>query len=171
MIFDRVAVYFFLFFAIGQLLVEHEPTRYELVSFKPDRLRSIRSSEVTLDRSLILHDVQNSLLVNYTHQNELYFGRGHNIPTGSLVTLVYANGTKIPFQWGISKKLPELTQMRLGRSELARIVATKIERQWDYFATLSAHYRDGAILMRPVKGTVGREISNPFFTYSYMISL
>ena len=171
MIFDRVAVYFFLFFAIGQLLVEHEPTRYELVSFKPDRLRSIRSSEVTLDRSLILHDVQNSLLVNYTHQNELYFGRGHNIPTGSLVTLVYANGTKIPFQWGISKKLPELTQMRLGRSELARIVATKIERQWDYFATLSAHYRDGAILMRPVKGTVGRDISNPVFTYSYMISL
>lgn len=120
----------------GQLLVEHEPTKYELVSFKPDRLRSIRNSEVTLDEAL---RIPKSGLLNYTHWNELYFGRGHNIPTGSAVTLVYTNGTKVRFQWGIVKKMSERTQMRLGgRSELARVIATKVERQWDYFATLSS---------------------------------
>ena len=83
------------------------------------------------------------IVSNITHWNEIYFGRGLSIPTGSSVTLVYPNGTKISFQWGITKKLPQVTSMRLDRgqrgtrNELARIVATKVERQWDYFATLS----------------------------------
>ena len=128
----------------GQLLVEHEPTRYELVSFKPDRLRSIRSMEVTLDHNANKLFDDGHIVSNITHWNEIYFGRGLSIPTGSSVTLVYPNGTKISFQWGITKKLPQVTSMRLDRgqrgttrNELARIVATKVERQWDYFATLS----------------------------------
>ena len=130
----------------GQLLVEHEPTRYELVSFKPDRLRSIRSTEVTLEKyANKLFKDDHSSVSNITHWNEIYFGRGLSIPTGSSVTLVYPNGTKIPFQWGITKKLPQMSEIRLEdggghhgtRNELARIVATKVERQWDYFATLS----------------------------------
>lgn len=41
--------------------------------------------------------------------------------------------------------------MRLAEPR-ARVMATRVERQWDYFATLSAHYHDQSILMRPVKG-------------------
>ena len=32
----------------GQLLMEHQPIKYELVSFKPDRLRQVHSQEVQL---------------------------------------------------------------------------------------------------------------------------
>ena len=148
--------------------MEHEPTRYELVSFKPDRLRSIRSTEVTLEKYANKLFNDDHIVSNITHWNEIYFGRGLSIPTGSSVTLVYPNGTKIPFQWGITKKLPEVTSMRLDggghrgtRNELARIVATKVERQWDYFATLSVGiksimfynpYKDG----KRERGAAGR---------------
>jgi hypothetical protein len=149
---------------IGQLLVEHEPVMYELVSFKPDRLRSVQSTDVTLDPPIVLAKAPSSyvgMVVNYTHWDELYFGRGHNIPTGSSVVLHFSNGTRLHFKWGLPKREAKVTKMRVGGGPhivppnsrvSANVIATRVERQWDYFATLSAHYRDGAILMRPVKG-------------------
>ncbi len=158
----------------GQLLVEHDPVRYELVSFKPDRLRSVQSTDVTLKDPIVLtnrnptrESVESGIKVNYTHDDEVYFGRGHNIPTGSSVLLHFTNGTRMSFRWGIPKKHPVTTRMRLGGGQFslppkskseAHVMATRVERRWDYFATLSAHYEDGAILMRPVKG-VFRQIT------------
>ena len=85
--------------------------------------------------------------------SELYFGRGQNIATGSLVTLHWANGTKVDFHWGLPRPLPQVWKSRrLSPDKTAYIKATRLEKQWDYLATLSAHYRDGAILMRPIKG-------------------
>ena len=131
--------------------MEHEPTSFELVAFKPDKLRSIHSLDVALERTIEI--TTSEQVVNYTYFNELYFGRGHNIPTGSSVILRYANGSRVNFQWGIPKRMREVARLRLGAEEkFAHVVATRVERQWDYFATLSAHYRDGAILMRPVRG-------------------
>lgn len=83
--------------------MEHIPIKYELVAFKPDRLRSVKSNEVWLEEPL---DQK-----NYTYWNELYFGRGQNVATGSRVVLHMGNGTKIPLQWGIPQRLPQTTQL------------------------------------------------------------
>ena len=57
------------------------------------------------------------------------------------------------FHWGLSRPLPQVWKSRrLSPDKTAYIKATRLEKQWDYLATLSAHYRDGAILMRPIKG-------------------
>ena len=135
----------------GQLLIEHLPIKYELVSFKPDRLRSVHRLDVELESF-----VQTDKVQNYTFLNELYFGRGQNIATGSPVILHLTNGTKVNFQWGIPLTLPQRwrTHLSLKQGQKAVIKATRLEKQWDYYATLSAHYRDGAILMRPIKASM-----------------
>ena len=75
-------------------MIEHLPVKYELVAFKPDRLRSIRSDSVMLDDPVVA-----ALgATNYTYNDELYFGRGQNIATGSPVLLHLSNGTKINLQ-------------------------------------------------------------------------
>ena len=133
----------------GQLLMEHQPIKYELLSFKPDRLRQVHSKEVKLKENFFGGQQ------NYTFVNELYFGRGQNIATGSLVTLHWGNGTKVNFHWGIACTLPQKWKPRWNfnrQASPAVVQATRVEKQWDYFATVSAHYRDGAILMRPIKG-------------------
>ena len=55
------------------------------------------------------------------------------------------------FRWGVPTRILQATKMRLAEPR-ARVMATRIERRWDYFATLSAHYQDQSILMRPIKG-------------------
>ena len=35
---------------------------------------------------------------------------------------------------------------------MVHIKAIRVERRIDYFATLASHYKDGAVLMRPIKG-------------------
>ena len=76
------------------MLIEHLPVKYELVAFKADRLRSIRSENT------LLEDPVRALngIANYSYYDELYFGRGQNIATGSPVVLHMANGTKIALQ-------------------------------------------------------------------------
>ena len=134
----------------GQLLIEHLPIKFELVSFKPDRLRSVHRHEVELEGL-----VEGQRVKNYSFWNELYFGRGQNIATGSLVVLHLTNGTKVNFHWGIPQRLPQIwrTRLSLKPGQKAVVKATRLEKQWDYYATLSAHYRDGAILMRPIKAS------------------
>jgi len=125
----------------GQVLIEHLPVAYDLAAFKPDRLRSVKRFEVVLQLKRIGG--------NDTIWNELYFGRGQNVATGSPVRLDFGNGTKVDLQWGIPKQFWQPVSMK---SACKRVKATRVEHKWDYFATLSAHFRDGAILMRPVQG-------------------
>ena len=61
-------------------------------------------------------------------------------------------------QWGIAQKLPKIQRLRLAydmppnsRTKV-HIKAIRVERRIDYFATLASHYKDGALLMRPIKG-------------------
>lgn len=135
------------------------------MAFKPDRLRSVKSSDVLLEDPVPLTTAESSYSVNYTYWTELYFGRGQNIATGSPVLLHMGNGTKVPLQWGIPHRRAETSSVRLPNlnstetEHSVQMLASRVERQWDYFATLSAYYRDGAILMRPIKG-VFRQLSH-----------
>lgn len=135
------------------------------MAFKPDRLRSVKSNDVLLEDPVLLNTALDSISINYTYWTEFYFGRGQNIATGSPVLLHMGNGTKIPLQWGIPYRRAETSGVRLPSSSSengeisVQMLASRVERQWDYFATLSAYYRDGAILMRPIKG-VFRQLSH-----------
>ncbi len=134
---------------VGQVLVEHLPVKYELAAFKADRLRSVKTMDVILDEPI--EPVAGPGGTNYTLWEELYLGRGLNIATGSRVTLFF-NASKVQLQWGLPSKKSRIVRLRVPEGAPSQVMATRVEQQWDYFATLSAFYKDGAILMRPVKG-------------------
>ena len=113
----------------GQVLIEHLPVAYDLAAFKPDRLRSVKRFEVVLQLKRIGG--------NDTIWNELYFGRGQNVATGSPVRLDFGNGTKVDLQWGIPKQFWQPVSMK---SACKRVKATRVEHKWDYFATLSGNH-------------------------------
>ena len=61
-------------------------------------------------------------------------------------------------QWGLAQSLHKIQRLRLAydmppnsRTKV-HIKAIRVERRIDYFATLASHYKDGAVLMRPIKG-------------------
>ena len=61
-------------------------------------------------------------------------------------------------RWGLSENIRKIQRLRLAydmppnsRTKV-HIKAIRVERRIDYFATLASHYKDGAVLMRPIKG-------------------
>ena len=61
-------------------------------------------------------------------------------------------------RWGLTQSIRKIQRLRLAydmppnsRTKV-HIKAIRVERRIDYFATLASHYKDGAVLMRPIKG-------------------
>ena len=61
-------------------------------------------------------------------------------------------------RWGLTQNIRKIQRLRLAydmppnsRTKV-HIKAIRVERRIDYFATLASHYKDGAVLMRPIKG-------------------
>ena len=61
-------------------------------------------------------------------------------------------------RWGLTQNIRKIQRLRLAYDMLpnsrikVHIKAIRVERRIDYFATLASHYKDGAVLMRPIKG-------------------
>ena len=107
----------------------------------------------------------------------MYFGRGHSIPSGSVVKLRLRNGTTIDLTWGVPrrelirrqviiymtrkrhlKKNPLWFQIRVSyplpedTKVKVSLIAREIRRKFDYSATILTHFEDGTILTRPIRG-------------------
>ena len=87
-------------------------------------------------------------VVNYTHQQTIYFGKGHNLQTGIGVRISFDNGTELDLKWGLPVNVMVSHKLRLDYPQLppdssvtAIVFATKIDRRMDYMATLVAHYQ------------------------------
>ena len=73
--------------------------RYELKSFRHGKVRHVTSSDVTLNETIELasdwpnshHDNPEGRIINYSYNETIYFGKGHNLQTGSDVTLIFEN--------------------------------------------------------------------------------
>ncbi|XP_059094210.1 protein unzipped-like isoform X2 [Tigriopus californicus] len=153
----------------GEVLMEHEPVRYELNSFEEQRLRHEVHSQVTLtDQDLEITSRTTNQIFNLTYQSAIYFGKGHSIPTGSEVLINYQNRTREYVHWGVAKTHPEVKKLRLSyqvplwSQVKVSFSATEIKKNYDYTATLLSHYKDGAILMRPIKGVFQRTSFDSF---------
>ena len=76
--------------------------RYELKSFRHGKVRHVTSSDVTLNDTIELasdwpnshHDNPEGRIINYNYNETIYFGKGHNLQTGSDVTLIFENGSQ-----------------------------------------------------------------------------
>ena len=146
----------------GQVLVEHEPLRFELAEFVEGRKRSEERTEVEVDAQ----PTHASNVFNLTFYRGLYFGRGHSVPTGSPVTLIFANQSKVDFTWGVSNRLLEwrlLRMMSAVASNTPKVVAgTKFLQKVEYTARLTTYYADGTMLTRPIRrGVYQVNVSNP----------
>ena len=135
----------------GQVLVEHEPLRFELSEFVEGRKRSEERSEIEMDAQPT-HALN---VFNLTIYRALYFGRGHSVPTGSPVTLIFANKSKVDLTWGFSNRLLEwrlLRMMSAAASKTPKVVTgTKFLQKVEYTARLTTYYADGAMLTRPIR--------------------
>lgn len=87
-------------------------------------------------------------VVNYTSQDTIYFGKGHNLQTGIGVRISFDNGTQFEMKWGLPVSMMVWHKLRLDHPQLppdssvtASVFATRIDRTMDYTATLVAHYQ------------------------------
>lgn len=124
--------------------------RYVIKSFRHGKVRHVESSDVTLEKTVELKsDWPNSMksntegrIIHYSYNETLYFGKGHNIPTGGDVTLIFENGSNIDIRWGLAKELPVIHKLRMNydippdSSVKVHIMATQIDRKLEYSATL-----------------------------------
>jgi hypothetical protein len=102
-------------FADGEVLVETEPVRYELMSlqFEEWRERVLRKPQVLA--STVLSNAAATFLVHvdsalaYDSEYSVYWGQGKAILKGLPTSVRFANGTLIgDFKWGI----PEMEQRK-----------------------------------------------------------
>jgi hypothetical protein len=138
----------------GTVLVEHEPIRFEITEFVQGRLRSEEKAEVAMQDVV---DSSEQLVFNLTFDRTVYFGRGHSVPTGSPVTLIFSNGTRMDFDWGVKKRVPEWRMLRMMTADYATergitVVGTKVRQRLEFSASMMTHFEDGAILARPIRG-------------------
>jgi len=110
---------------VGQVLVEHEPVRYELVDFHrgrqtgESRKRSDLNVYYYLDGGASagdeegVSDVAASVTKNVTFSRSLYFGRGHSVPVGARVHLIFANRSQMEIVWGVEKEQEVVRQVRV----------------------------------------------------------
>ena len=135
----------------GQVLVEHEPLRFELAEFVEGRKRSEERADVEMGAQ----PTPALNVFNLTFYRALYFGRGHSVPTGSPVTLFFSNNSKVNFTWGFSNRLDEwrlLRMMSVATSKTPKIVTgTKFLQKVEYTAKLTTYYDDGAMLTRSIR--------------------
>lgn len=127
--------------------------RYDLKYFRQLKIRNIHSSDVKLNKTIELQSgwpevrADEGRVVNYTYQEVVYFGKGHNLQTGVPVRILFENGTHLDIRWGLPTEVIVSHKLRMnyhdlppGSSVTASIMATKIDRKLDYTATLVAHY-------------------------------
>ncbi|XP_040575080.1 protein unzipped-like [Lepeophtheirus salmonis] len=150
---------------IGQVLVEHEALYFEIRNFRRGVIRSVHRDHVVLPvpiHVVIDKDSDEDLIYDYEAPNYLYFGSsGHGIPKGAPIQMYLQksqNNSRESFNWGsplnltkkhklhLSYKVPPYTKVRVD------VKAIKTVRKYDFSATVIAHFRDGAIMMRGIRG-------------------
>ncbi len=99
-------------------------------------------------------------MFNLTFDRTLYFGRQHNVPTGSPVSLIFANRTTLDFNWGVRNVVSEWRLLRMDVAAAAAsagiaamtVTGARVQQKLDYTATMKTFFEDGSILTRPIKG-------------------
>lgn len=149
----------------GEILVETEPTHYELtgVKFNLYRKRATRDPRFlaeTILRNGAASDaikVDSALAYNYTYT--LYWGHGHAILTGLNTTVRLTNGTVLDnYKWGIVTKEEREDVFKVervlepGTACNVTLRGNYTDMDVPYTATLVAYYPDGKTKSRIIHG-------------------
>lgn len=134
--------------------------RYEMKHFTEGKIRHVHTEDVMLGESIELESDDwpkkknnkkrqngNGKIVNYVVNETIYFGKGHNLATGSDVALIFDNGTCIDFRWGLPHVVSGVHKLRINYNDFpadstvnVNIVATRKDRKTEYSAVLVNHF-------------------------------
>lgn len=113
-------------FEDGEVLVETEPTSYEIRSIRPDKSSSRNSTNEKILGEAILKNEENGLqrvdsVISYEYTYSLSWGKGHGLLTGMPFKVFFSNNTQIDGQWAIPKKENKVEVASIERYVLRKL--------------------------------------------------
>ncbi|XP_012287161.1 protein unzipped isoform X2 [Orussus abietinus] len=149
----------------GEVLVETEPTHYELTSVKLNfaKKRIFKRIPLVLGEAVLSNPNDKPVKVaeafGYAYNYTLYWGQGHAILKGLNTSVTLINKTRLPdIVWGIEEKENRTSVhtveviLEPGTAVNVTLRANYTDMEVPYTGKIVSHYEDGTGMSRPISG-------------------
>jgi len=159
----------------GDILVEVEPTRYQLEIHsslpedEPQRTKKVLRSDVVLAKSSLFRfeegkdsEARMQKVLSYEYEKSEYFGQVPGMLRALPTTIRLPSGQGQSVLWGLAEKSQQHETIMVGhalkhfRAVDVSVVGVRITEETPYRATLSAIFPDGSRRQRRIDGVVQR---------------